>query len=68
MPEKDPRWSHIQDINDVSEHVRDEITHFFSHYKDLEPGKSVTVEGWRGKDSADLELANAQARLANHGH
>ncbi len=68
VPEKDPRWSHIQDINDVSEHVRDEITHFFSHYKDLEPGKSVTVEGWRGKDSADLELANAQARLANHGH
>ena len=53
VPHKDPRWSHIQDIDDVPQHVRDEIQHFFEHYKDLEPGKWVKVEGWG--DAAEAE-------------
>lgn len=63
--EKDPRWSLIQDIDDVAQHIKDEITHFFSHYKDLEPGKHVEVEGWRGKAEADKELAASRARLTD---
>lgn len=43
---EDPRWEHIQDINDVSQHLRDEIEHFFVHYKDLEPGKWAKIDGW----------------------
>ncbi|MEJ3403923.1 inorganic diphosphatase [Rathayibacter sp. YIM 133350] len=46
VPATDPRWSHIQDVDDVPEHVRNEIKHFFEHYKDLEPGKWVKVENW----------------------
>ncbi|MDO9063347.1 MAG: inorganic diphosphatase [Microbacterium sp.] len=53
VPHKDPRWSHIQDIDDIPQHVRDEIQHFFEHYKDLEPGKWVKVEGWG--DAAEAE-------------
>jgi len=68
VPEKDPRWSHIQDIGDVLVNVKDEITHFFSHYKDLEPGKSVTVEGWRDKDAAEKELADSRARSSSETH
>ncbi len=34
---KDPRWAHIQDVDDIPEYTRKEITHFFEHYKDLEP-------------------------------
>ena len=68
VPEKDPRWMHIQDVDDVLIAVKDEITHFFSHYKDLEPGKSVTVEGWRDKADAEKELAASQARLAKGSH
>ncbi len=68
VPEKDPRWSHIQDVNDVLANVKDEITHFFSHYKDLEPGKNVTVEGWKDRASAEKELADSQRRLTNQGH
>lgn len=64
VPEKDPRWSSIQDIGDVAEHIKDEITHFFSHYKDLEPGKHVNVEGWKGKVDADKELEASRARLS----
>ncbi len=53
VPHKDPRWQHIQDVEDVPENVRKEIEHFFAHYKDLEPGKFVTVEGWG--DAAEAE-------------
>jgi len=34
------------------------ITHFFEHYKDLEPGKWVKVQGWEGPDSAKAEIVS----------
>ncbi|PXA76564.1 inorganic diphosphatase [Auritidibacter sp. NML100628] len=52
----DPRFEHIQDINDVSEWLKSEIEHFFTHYKDLEPGKWVKADGWKGRDEAEAEL------------
>jgi len=58
---KDPRWSHIQDVGDVSEFTKKEIEHFFEHYKDLEPGKWVKTEGWG--DAAEAE-AIIQAGIA----
>ena len=33
-----------------------QIQHFFEHYKDLEPGKWVKVEGWFGPDEARAEI------------
>ena len=35
--EHDPQWDGPRDIVDVPEHLRNEIAHFFSIYKDLEP-------------------------------
>ncbi|MDB5818743.1 MAG: Inorganic diphosphatase [Rhizobacter sp.] len=32
------------------------IQHFFEHYKDLEAGKWVKVEGWEGPESAREEI------------
>ena len=58
---KDPRWAHIQDIGDIPEFTKKEIEHFFTHYKDLEPGKWVKIEGWQGAADAD---AVVQAGLA----
>ncbi len=43
---KDPRWNHIQDVDDIPEYTKKEIAHFFEHYKDLEPGKWVKVDEW----------------------
>ena len=43
----DPRWDHIQDIDDVPAQTKNEIQHFFEHYKDLEPGKWVKLQGWK---------------------
>lgn len=52
----DPRFDHLQDIDDVSSFVRDEIEHFFVHYKDLEPGKEVQGAGWGDKAEAEQIL------------
>jgi len=55
--EHDPQWDGAHDITDVPEHLRNEIAHFFSIYKDLEPEKSTEVEGFadRGRALAELE-------------
>ena len=58
----DPRWAHLQDIEDVSQFQRDEIEHFFVHYKDLEPNKEVTGSGWGNKAEAAKIPAEAIAR------
>ena len=57
--DKDPRWSHIQDLDDIPEYTQKEIEHFFEHYKDLEPNKWVKVDEWGGKAEAE--------RLARRG-
>ena len=42
----------IQSPADLPEITITKIAHFFQHYKDLEPGKWVKVEGWFGADEA----------------
>lgn len=59
----DPRWDHIQDIDDVPEDIRNEIEHFFVHYKDLEPNKEVSGTGWGDKAEADRILQDAIVRF-----
>jgi inorganic pyrophosphatase len=68
VPAKDPRWSHIQDISDVSEQIRNEIEHFFKRYKDLEPGKFVNVEGWADAAEAEQIVIDGFERLKTEGH
>ena len=61
VPAKDKRWDHIQDINDVPQQTRNEIEHFFTHYKDLEPGKWVKCGKWANKAEAERLIAEAKA-------
>ncbi|MHA2789870.1 inorganic diphosphatase [Corynebacterium sp. S7] len=49
----DVRYDNYQDIDDVSQFVKDEIEHFFVHYKDLEPGKEVNGSGWGNRAEAE---------------
>ena len=65
--DKDPRWSHIQDIDDIPEFTKKEIEHFFEHYKDLEPGKWVKTEGWQGRAEAVQIVDDGIARFGT-GH
>ena len=58
----DVRWNHIQDIDDVPQDLRNEIEHFFVHYKDLEPNKEVSGTGWGDKAAAEKILEEAKER------
>ncbi len=40
------RYEKVHDIDDVPEITREQMRHFFEHYKDLEPGKWVKVVRW----------------------
>ncbi|MER5637415.1 inorganic diphosphatase [Kitasatospora sp. NPDC002227] len=68
VPATDPRWSHLQDLQDVSEFDRLEIQHFFEVYKDLEPGKSVQGADWVGRAEAEAEITASIKRLEESGH
>jgi len=47
-----PYYTNVASYNDLPQILLDQIAHFFAHYKDLEPGKWVKVQGWRGADEA----------------
>jgi inorganic pyrophosphatase len=64
VPAHDPRYSQIQDIGDVADFHQREITHFFSVYKDLEPGKSVENSHWEGREATYAEIEASRARAA----
>ena len=62
VPAGDPRWSHVQTMDDLPEHLAEEIEHFFEVYKMIEPGKHSTTRGWEGADAAIAEIAACRAR------
>ena len=63
----DPRWEHIRDLADMPHALLDEIEHFFTHYKELEPGKFSKTQGWQGLAEAIRLVDDAFARLDPHG-
>ena len=62
VPAGDPRYADLRDLPDVSAHLRDEISHFFDIYKELEPGKSTDVRGWQDRDAAERTISDALER------
>ena len=52
----------VKDINDVPELTKQQIEHFFSHYKDLEPGKWVKIDGWADAEAAKAEIGSSAKR------
>jgi inorganic pyrophosphatase len=52
VPCHDPGWNRIDDVHDLPDLLRDEISHFFAVYKDLDPGRWSKVGGWAGRDAA----------------
>jgi len=54
-------YNDIQDIDDVPQLLKDQISHFFENYKDLEKGKWVKIEGWENADSARAAIVKSAA-------
>lgn len=49
-------FCHAKTIKDMQPMLLDQIAHFFEHYKDLDDGKWVRVEGWGDIDDAKEEI------------
>ena len=58
----DRRRDYLDDLDDVPQMVMLEIEHFFTVYKDLEPGKSVEGASWAGREEAEAEIRASYAR------
>lgn len=57
-----PLYSRVQSVADVPEITLKAIEHFFEHYKDLEAGKWVKIEGWEDADAARAEINDSVTR------
>jgi len=60
-------YRNIETPRDLPEVTLAQITHFFAHYKDLEPGKWVRIEGWVGPEEAKAEILAGVKRLKGRG-
>ena len=52
----------ISTFRELPEITLNQITHFFEHYKDLEPGKWVKIDGWYGPEEAKQEILDSAER------
>jgi inorganic pyrophosphatase len=63
VPISSPRYQEIHTIDQVWPHLRREIEHFFTIYKELE-GKQTRMDGWLGPaDARRLIIECRQAFL-----
>lgn len=58
-------YDDVSSYTDLPQLLLDQIAHFFEHYKDLEKGKWVKIEGWKGPQAAREEITDAVARYDN---
>ena len=66
VPKLTRRYDNVHYYTDLLEITLKQIEHFFTHYKDLEPGKWVKIGDWLDVDAAkriileSIERANSQ--------
>ncbi len=56
------RYDKVRNYKDMPEISVQQIEHFFSHYKDLEPGKWVEFAGWGDAEEAQRLILEAIER------
>jgi inorganic pyrophosphatase len=57
-----PAYDSMLSVDDLPDLTKDRIAHFFEHYKDLEKGKWVRLEGWADADAARTEILDSVQR------
>lgn len=60
VPTEDPRYDHIEDLDDLPEQTTAEISEFFNTYKNLEAGKNAESLGWKDKAAAKSAIEHSQ--------
>ncbi len=58
-----PLYDDVHEASDLPQLLLRQIKHFFEHYKDLEEGKWVRVEGWGTAEDAREEIRQSIARF-----
>jgi len=61
-----PYHDNVTDIDEVRQILRDQIEHFFKHYKDLEKGKWSKLHGWGNAAKAGELILEGIARAKAH--
>ena len=62
VPAEDPRHARIRELEDLPEHLRSEIGHFFEIYKALDPERCLDVGGWEDRVSAEAAVTEGLRR------
>jgi len=62
-PRLSRRYESVHEYTDLPEITRQQIQHFFEHYKDLEPGKWVKITGWGDAGEARRLISESIARF-----
>lgn len=52
-------YDDVHTVDDLPPMILKQIAHFFSHYKDLESGKWVKIEGWEDATAAKQEILDS---------
>jgi inorganic pyrophosphatase len=65
VPRLTRRYENVHEYTDLPEITRQQIQHFFEHYKDLEDGKWVKVLGWGDAAEARRFISEAIVRHAS---
>ena len=63
-PKLTKRYEHVTNYTDLPRITLEQVQHFFEHYKDLEPGKWVKMDGWGDAEEAMQLICAAIARAA----
>jgi inorganic pyrophosphatase len=63
--DKDPRYQHYSNLDDIPEHKLNQIKEFFDTYKNLEPNKWVNVENWEDYDKTIELLKTSHEKYKN---
>jgi inorganic pyrophosphatase len=61
-PKLTKRYEHVTNYTDLPRITLEQVQHFFEHYKDLEPGKWVKMNGWGDAEEAKQFIREAIAR------
>jgi inorganic pyrophosphatase len=59
VPKRDPRYGEVHTMDQIFPHVRREIEHFFTIYKELE-GRVTQMEGWGGPHEARRAIVQSR--------
>lgn len=60
----DISFDSIKELEDINPLLKQRITHFFEHYKDLETGKWVKINGWEDVRKAKSLIAEGAKRIS----